>query len=99
MDPKASAAVAGASKNNQDSMSNGSLMRCTPLAVFTSKLPSPLNVKDTIIADVEMTHPNINVKNAIVIYVSTIHFLLNNHTDENRAKLAFEKAYHMASDI
>ena len=41
-------------------MSNGSLMRCMPLAVFSIN-QSFDNLKELVIADVEMTHPNINV--------------------------------------
>lgn len=38
--PKAVVAYKAAFMENQTSMSNGSLMRITPLAVYTSKLPA-----------------------------------------------------------
>ena len=50
-------------------------------------------------ADVEMTHPNTNVQNAVSIYCIAIHYLLNNFDQEDRAKHAFEKAYVFAAEI
>ena len=54
---KANRAIRAASKKNEESLSNGSLMRCTPMAVFTSALNQE-EAKKLIIADIEMTHPN-----------------------------------------
>ena len=58
-------------------MSNGSLMRVTPAAVFTAKL-SPENAKEIILADTSLTHPNLQVHDCIVSYCQSIHYLLNN---------------------
>ena len=44
-------------KRNRGSYSNGSLMRCTPMAIFTAKL-SDENKRELIESDVAMTHPN-----------------------------------------
>ena len=58
-------------------MSNGSLMRVTPAAVFTAKL-SAENAKEIILVDTSLTHPNPQVHDCIVNYCHTIHYLLNN---------------------
>ena len=46
-----------ANELNDESMSNGSLMRITPLAIFTSKLNRE-DARAIIDADVKMTHSN-----------------------------------------
>lgn len=43
-----------------------------------------------------MTHPNVTVHDAIVCYCEAIHYLLNNPSDNNRAKVAYEKAVESA---
>jgi len=50
-----------AKKYNENSMSNGSLMRCTPLAVWISNLKKEDNhiFYKLIEYDVTFTHPNI----------------------------------------
>ena len=42
-------------------------MRCTPMAVFTAAL-KPEEAKKIMIADIEMTHPNTVVHDAIYLY-------------------------------
>jgi hypothetical protein len=66
-------------------------MKITPLAVFTSNLSSE-NAREIITADVEMMHPNKIVQDAIFCYCKSIHYLLNNPTDEDRADNAFKYA-------
>lgn len=66
-------------------------MKVTPLAVFTSGLKSE-NIREIITADVEMMHPNAIVQDCIICYCESIHFLLNNPEDEDRAEKAFELA-------
>jgi len=66
-------------------MSNGSLMRCTPLAVFTSALSKKMekeaelfeDLKDIIISDVSLTHSNPTVHRSVLTYILAIHSLLN----------------------
>jgi len=43
---------------NYESMSNGSLMKITPLAVWGANLKDLQDVKDMVVADVEFLHPN-----------------------------------------
>ena len=47
-------------------------MRCTPLAVWASTLTKPEDLKAAIIADVEFTHPNPLVHEAVFIYSAAI---------------------------
>ena len=72
-------------------MSNGSLMRITPIAVYTCKL-EPKNAYDAISADVLLTHPNKACCDIIYMYCSSIHFLINNADKPDRAQLAFDEA-------
>ena len=73
-------------------MSNGSLMRVTPAAVFTSKLSNKAIAKEIIEADTKLTHPDLTVQESIYWYCESIHYLLNNPTDPNRAQTAFDLA-------
>ena len=91
-DPRAENAFACAEYNNKESMSNGSLMRITPLAVFTSKLPSS-NARSLIDADTKMTHSSTAAQDIAFMYCQTIAFLINNHTKPNRCQLAFDEAH------
>ena len=43
---------------NYESMSNGALMRLTPVAVWGAALSDPVDLKDAVVADAEFTHPN-----------------------------------------
>ena len=43
---------------NRDSLSNGGMMRITPLAVWAANLEDQEDLKDAVVADVEFTHPN-----------------------------------------
>jgi ADP-ribosylglycohydrolase len=56
--PKAKMAIESAKVNNDKSQSNGSLMRCTPMAVFTSDINNKADARNAILMDVKMTHPN-----------------------------------------
>lgn len=51
-------AIESAKVNNDKSQSNGSLMRCTPMAVFTSDINNKADARNAILMDVKMTHPN-----------------------------------------
>jgi len=47
-------------------------MRITPLAVWLSNITDMKEIKKVIVADVELTHPNKLVHDAIFIYCITI---------------------------
>ena len=53
-------------------------MRCTPMAVWTSKLQKDSDIFKALIADASFTHPNKLVHSSIFIYTKAIHYLLNN---------------------
>ena len=76
--PYAHTAKHHSKEKNQDSVSNGSMMRCTPMAVWSSSLQSDKDVFDAVRCDVEFTHPNRLVQEAVFIYVRAIKYLLNN---------------------
>lgn len=66
-------------------------MRITPLIVWASALEEKDFFK-AIVADVELTHPNRLVQDAIKVYGVAVKYLLNNPKDTNRAVNAFEKS-------
>lgn len=72
-----------------ESVSNGSLMRCTPLAIFTSLIEDDKKRYEVVKNDVEFTHPNPLVHESIFLYCSTIKYLILNHENEDRANGAF----------
>ena len=74
---------------NQESASNGSLMRCTPLAVWGSDL-SVEDLQKASDADVSFTHSHVIVKRAVFAYHLGIKYLLNNPLEKDRARKAFE---------
>ncbi len=78
-----------AKKNNIKSQSNGALMRCTPMAVWTSNLKDDIEIKNAISEDVEMSHPNQVVVNAVFLYSKAIHYLINNPSEKDRNLKAF----------
>ena len=71
-------------------MSNGSLMRCTPMAIFTANVKNEKDIRNAILADVNLTHPNKHVHEAVVQYCLAIHYLLNNPEDPDRGTKAFD---------
>lgn len=91
-------AVKLAAKNNQESLSNGALMRCMPMAVYTSAL-KPEEAKEVMIAEIEISHPNKAVQDTIYLYQLAIHHLLNNPTKKDRAEKAFEIAYNSSDGL
>ncbi len=54
---KAETAYMWAARKNQTSMSNGALMRITPMAIYTLNL-QPENARQLIDGDVALTHPS-----------------------------------------
>ena len=87
-----------ASEWNQWSQSNGSLMRATPMVVYTSLLDQKY-IKDAIEKDTAFTHPNQTVKDCIYLYAIAIHYLMKNPTEENRAQNAFDLAYKKSENM
>ena len=81
-----------ASKHNESSLSNGSLMRSTPMVVYTSLL-EPSEARKCIDDEVAFTHPNQTAKDALYLYAIAIHYLINNPTDKDRAQKAFDLVY------
>ena len=57
-------------------------MRITPLAVWTSSLSTLEEVRTAVVNDVEFTHPNVLVHDAVFIYCKAIHYLLLNPSDK-----------------
>ena len=87
--PKAADAVKSARCNNGTSLSNGSLMKCTPIAVWCQNLSSE-QVSRAVEADTEMIHSNVRVSRNIAGYCLAIKYLLNNPTEEDRGAKVFE---------
>jgi len=70
------------------SESNGSLMRATPMAVWSHKLPQQQAIF-AIHSDVKFTHSLPSVANTVEAYVMAIRYLLNNPNDPDRNNNAF----------
>lgn len=69
-------------KNNYNSKSNGSLMRCMPIAVWTRDLDD-YEIQRAVHAECEFTHPNPYVKEVVFIYVITLSFLFKFNPEED----------------
>ena len=79
--------------------SNGSLMRCTPLAIFGAKfeeLKDYENMYTMASADVRFVHCNKVVIDSVFLYELAIAHLLNNPTGENRCREAFDLAMELS---
>jgi ADP-ribosylglycohydrolase len=55
-----------------NSRSNGSLMRCTPIAVWASGIEKENDFYKAIEADVRFTHPNKLVIDSVYLYCTAI---------------------------
>lgn len=75
-----------ARNHNQNSLSNGSFMRCSPLAVYCRKLPIGDLIK-VVTKDVQMTHPNEIIAQSQIFYVIFLSHLIENPQDKNGAWL------------
>lgn len=64
-------------------------MRITPLTVWLSQLTDQQEMKKAIVTDVQFTHPNQLVHQAVFLYSSAISVLLQNPNDPERALKAF----------
>jgi ADP-ribosylglycohydrolase len=72
-------------------------MRIAPMIVWASALEET-EFHKAIIADVELTHPNRLVHEAIMVYGTCIRELLNNPKDKNKAIKAFSKSLNLAME-
>ena len=66
------------------SISNGSMMRVTPLAIWCSKLSNE-EIEQAVKADASFTHSLPLVHNVITTYCIGIKYLIQNPKEENRA--------------
>ena len=98
-DPKYTLAFHAANEKNPSSKSNGSLMRCMPHAIFLADLAKAEKYKemyDLISMEVNITHGQKMVHEAIFVYIVALCHILNNPDAPDRGKVAFEKAYALA---
>lgn len=78
------------------SMSNGSLMRITPLAVWARNLPTE-DLYNCVRADVSMMHSLQGMWDVCTAYCIGIRVLTKNSGDENRAAMALQAVREFAS--
>jgi len=83
--------IRSSSLKSINSQSNGALMRITPLCIWTSKLSLPEMMR-AVREETRLTHPNKTAQNVSIAYVHTIHHLLNNPGES-------EKAYQKCKDL
>jgi ADP-ribosylglycohydrolase len=73
-------------KISNKSLSNGSLMRCTPTAVFCHLLTSRADIRKVVTLDVQFTHNNQILKDAEYLYCLAIGTLIKHAQDSDRAE-------------
>ena len=78
----------------QNSQLNGSLMRCTPIAVY-SHLLSAEDLHKVVVADVSFTHCHQNVISSVYLYCYAIGRLIKYAGNADRATLAFEQTFNL----
>lgn len=87
------------------SLSNGSMMRVAPLAVWASELygkdkrPNSTDFKKVIVADVTFTHVQAAVKEAVFIQSAMIAYLVQHSDSEGRAGDAVKLVTSLANDF
>lgn len=70
------------------------------MAIWSSSLKTPEEIYRACKAEVEFTHPNKLVQDAIYLYSVAIQYLLLNPADPDRAQNAFKYAYEQSgSDL
>jgi len=89
-------ALREAKKHNRHSTTNESLLRLLPLAVWTSSVKNPYQVKKAIAAEAAFIHQSKLVHSAIFIYVMALQCLLRNPLDEQRGARAYDFAYELS---
>jgi len=85
-------------KKQTKSLSNGSMMRVAPLAVWAANIQDIDILSSIISTDVGFTHGNETVHQAVLVYSAAIGSLLRNLESQNRAVEAFEFAKQIAID-
>lgn len=89
---------------NNQSKSNGSLMKICPIAVWAAEILSVINEENTklyheiIIADAKIIHSEKLTQACIFVYSATIAYLINNRQDKQKAAKALEYATQLAAD-
>lgn len=79
--------------------SNGSLMRCTPLAIWCAQFEKDKNYEafyTAAAADVRFVHCHDVVIDSVFLYELAIAHLLNNPTGKNRCREAFDLAFKLS---
>ena len=77
-------------------MSGESLLRLLPLAIWTSPVGNPYQVKKALSAEANFVHQNRLVHSAAFIYCMALQCLLQNPRDEKRGNKAYEYAYELS---
>lgn len=72
------------------------MLRLFPLAIWTSTVKNPYQVKKAITAEASFVHQNKLVHSAIFIYFMALQCLLQNPRDEKRGNKAYEYAYELS---
>lgn len=84
---------------NVDSLSNGSLMRITPLAVWCHRMDDFEDIELAVRLENELTHPNEIIHKADSVYVLAIKELINNQGDYDQAIKKIESLMKKKSEI
>ena len=79
-------------------LSNGSLMRVTPLAVWAAECDDPAVHRELIKTDTELSHGSPLVHDVCYVYSATIAFLIRNANESNRFNSALEYANKLACE-
>lgn len=81
---------------NRRSTSSDSLLRLLPLAIWTSQVKNPYQVKKALSAEAAFVHQNKLVHSAIFIYFMALQCLLQNPRDGERGTKAYDYAYELS---
>lgn len=81
---------------NRKSTSSESLLRLLPLAIWTSTVKNPYQVKKAISAEASLVHQHKLVHSAIFIYFMALQCLLQNPRDDKRGSKAYDYAYELS---
>ena len=84
-------------QKNRKSMSNGSLMKITPMAVYCQNLPNA-RLKYAVEQDVVLIHSCYDMKGIVAAYCIAIKSLIQNHDSASRAQTAFDDAKNFIED-
>lgn len=80
---------------NNYSLSNGVLMRITPIAIYSVvKYLTNEELRTIVNLECDLTHPNIIIKDAVFIYCLAIKYIILNYDKEKLYKKLLEKVTH-----